>query len=360
MKQHPIPHNILDIEFKLFGKLTLKQAGFVAVGVVTGGIFLLLRSNGAIPDILAWPAFLIFSGLGLFVGLIPINDQTADTIIANYFKAITHPTRRVWKNSQFKEKLDEIQESKELAATKGTMQRDLQRQKAPSGDYIIGSAMANNPMELTSNDSKILDQEEAEKLAHFQELSQQASTSQSKQNVQIRPNTTTQNTTQPQEMQADQMLQPQTIPQTQSTVPQRTKDLLLKNRQAIQQSVQTKPQPTMPTQKTQTSNIVVYSSININNLPKVKLNFQPQANIPYIKFLDPTNHPISDSIVLIKNETGATVQAHKTNPDGLIIPTRPLAKGNYIVEIQSNTYNFPVIQYVADGVALNAIQVNAR
>jgi hypothetical protein len=57
MRQHPIPHNILDIEFKLFGKFSAKQFGYIAIGAVTGGIFLLLRSNGAIPDIIAWPAF---------------------------------------------------------------------------------------------------------------------------------------------------------------------------------------------------------------------------------------------------------------------------------------------------------------
>jgi hypothetical protein len=46
----------------------------------------------------------VSSGLGAFLGLVPINDQDADVFIKNYITAITNPTQRVWLNKELKEK----------------------------------------------------------------------------------------------------------------------------------------------------------------------------------------------------------------------------------------------------------------
>jgi hypothetical protein len=103
MKQHPIPQNVLDVEFKLFTKLTLKEFAYLAAGILAGSIFLLLNNQAGLPGIIAWPAFLLLSGLGLFFALVPINDQGADEFVKNYFQAIQKPTQRVWLNEQMKE-----------------------------------------------------------------------------------------------------------------------------------------------------------------------------------------------------------------------------------------------------------------
>lgn len=102
MRQHPIPQNVLDIEFKLFTKFTLKEFAYLAVGVSIGGIFLYLSTKGDIPGIIGVPAFALFSGAGAFLALVPINDQNADTYIVNYFTAINRPTQRVWLNKTMK------------------------------------------------------------------------------------------------------------------------------------------------------------------------------------------------------------------------------------------------------------------
>lgn len=103
MKQHPIPQNVLDVEFKLFTKFTLKEFGYLAAGILTGSLFLLLNRQANLPGIIAWPAFLLLSGLGAFFALVPINDQGADEFVKNYFTAINKPTQRVWLNDQMKE-----------------------------------------------------------------------------------------------------------------------------------------------------------------------------------------------------------------------------------------------------------------
>jgi hypothetical protein len=104
MRQHAIPQNILDVEFKLFTKFTLKEFAYLAIGLGIGGIMIYLVVSGIIPPILGIPIFVVSSGLGAFLGLVPINDQDADVFIKNYITAITNPTQRVWLNKELKEK----------------------------------------------------------------------------------------------------------------------------------------------------------------------------------------------------------------------------------------------------------------
>jgi hypothetical protein len=103
MKQHPIPQNVLDVEFKLFTRFTLKEFAYLLAGVLSGSLFLLLNRQVGLPGIIAWPAFIILSAIGAFFALVPINDQNADEFVKNYFKAINKPTQRVWLNDQMKE-----------------------------------------------------------------------------------------------------------------------------------------------------------------------------------------------------------------------------------------------------------------
>jgi hypothetical protein len=103
MRQHPIPQNVLDVEFKLFTKFTLKEFAYLAAGLLGGGLFLLLNHQVGLPGIIAWPAFIALSGIGAFFALVPINDQNADEFVKNYFTAINKPTQRVWLNDQMKE-----------------------------------------------------------------------------------------------------------------------------------------------------------------------------------------------------------------------------------------------------------------
>ena len=102
MRQHPIPQNILDVEFKLFTKFTLKEFGYLALGIGIGGVFLYLTASGNFPGVIGVPVFIICSIAGIVLGLVPINDQDADVFIKNYITAITNPTQRVWMDKDMK------------------------------------------------------------------------------------------------------------------------------------------------------------------------------------------------------------------------------------------------------------------
>lgn len=96
MKQHAIPQNVLDVEFKLFTRFTLKEFAYLALGVGLGGLVLYLTVGKQIPGVIGIPVFILSSIAGIFLALVPINDQPADKFIQNYIRAITSPTQRAW------------------------------------------------------------------------------------------------------------------------------------------------------------------------------------------------------------------------------------------------------------------------
>jgi hypothetical protein len=103
MRQHPIPQNILDVEFKLFSKFTLKEFAYLAIGLGFGGLMIYLVIAKTIPGLIGIPICILTSGAGIFLGLVPINDQDADVFIKNYIGAITAPTQRVWLNNEMQQ-----------------------------------------------------------------------------------------------------------------------------------------------------------------------------------------------------------------------------------------------------------------
>ena len=156
MRQHAIPQNILDVEFKLFTKFTLKEFAYLAIGLGIGGIMIYLVVSNIIPALLGIPIFIVSSGLGAFLGLVPINDQDADVFIKNYITAITNPTQRVWLNKELKEKgakpeLKPDEEGKLIP-------KDVKIKKKK----IIGESLpiAGNPIEPEENDPRDMLNEE--------------------------------------------------------------------------------------------------------------------------------------------------------------------------------------------------------
>lgn len=141
MRQHAIPQNILDVEFKIFTKFTLKEFAYLAIGIGVGGIFLYMYAKNQMPSFLAIPIFIVSSGIGIFFALVPINDQPADQYIKNFIKAIQKPTRRVWLDPTMKKNRTEadVQIAKDTASK--NMEDAVKRPK------IIGSSKINTKKE---------------------------------------------------------------------------------------------------------------------------------------------------------------------------------------------------------------------
>jgi hypothetical protein len=141
MRQHPIPQNVLDVEFKLFTRFTLKEFAYLAAGIVSGAIFLVLNKQVGLPGIIAWPAFLTLSGVGAFFALVPINDQSADEFVKNFFSAINKPTQRVWLNEQMHEQrtkpIVQPNEEKKGKIVGGKIDESKKTFKEQPGDDIL-------------------------------------------------------------------------------------------------------------------------------------------------------------------------------------------------------------------------------
>ncbi len=93
MKRHALPQNIMDVEFKLFGALTLSQFVNLAVNVIVAVVVFTLP----LPAVIKWPIILFFVGLGLALALITVNGQPFSTWLGNFALALTTSQRRVWK-----------------------------------------------------------------------------------------------------------------------------------------------------------------------------------------------------------------------------------------------------------------------
>lgn len=88
MEQHPVPQNIIDVEFKLFGSFTLKQFGKILIGGLAALFFFTLN----VPDIIKWPLVGISVILGLGLAMMP----NLGTWLNGFLKAIFFSPRYVW------------------------------------------------------------------------------------------------------------------------------------------------------------------------------------------------------------------------------------------------------------------------
>lgn len=95
MERHAVPQNIMEVEFKLFGALTIKQFAYLAAGFVAA---LLIYFTG-LPFVLRLPLVIFCAILGLVLALLKINGQPASVFISNFILAMFTSQQRVWQKS---------------------------------------------------------------------------------------------------------------------------------------------------------------------------------------------------------------------------------------------------------------------
>ncbi|MCK9368780.1 PrgI family protein [Candidatus Dojkabacteria bacterium] len=296
MRQHAIPQNILDIEFKLFTKFTIREFVYLAVGIGFGGIFIYLFSSGDLPAVVAFPIFALSAGLGIFLGLVKINDQPADIFIRNFFYAITHPTQRVWKNEIIDEKIDKVVKP-DFNLTEGKNDRGA---VTPTGGKTIGISK-----DLPSNQfiekSKIdeIDKEEKEKLDSISQLA----------GVPVQPT-----------------LKRETIIPTASPI--------------------------------SNSNRITISKINSSSMTAKISNKNPGGNLNF-KVCDNEGNGIAQAVIVIKDSQDKILSAFRSNSLGEITSEKMFSPGMYNLEIQAGGNTFPPISVLIEDVTLPPIKLMA-
>jgi len=91
--QHAVPQNIMDVEFKLIGDLTMRQ--FFYLMIFSGIAYAAFSFN--IPIILRWPTIIGSVLLGLGFAFVPVEDRGLDEWIINFFRAVYSENQKIWK-----------------------------------------------------------------------------------------------------------------------------------------------------------------------------------------------------------------------------------------------------------------------
>ncbi len=92
-KQHAVPQNIMQVEFKVIGELTMRQFAYL----VLGAVFAFATYASGLPKFIAIPLALCVAGLALAVAFLPIQDRSMDVWVVNFFLAVYTPTQRIWR-----------------------------------------------------------------------------------------------------------------------------------------------------------------------------------------------------------------------------------------------------------------------
>lgn len=93
-RQHAVPQNIMEVEFKIIGEMTLRQFIYLAIfGAMAYGCAMI------IGNFLKWPFVLFFSLVGIAFAFVPISDRGLDEWLASFLRAIYNPTQKVWRKT---------------------------------------------------------------------------------------------------------------------------------------------------------------------------------------------------------------------------------------------------------------------
>lgn len=359
MKQHPIPQNILDVEFKLFTKFTVREFIYMAAGIGFGGIFLYFATRGDLTYYIAIPVFLLSSAIGLFLGLVPLNEQKADVFLTNYIGAITRPTRRVWKNDQFDKKVEGIAQERGIVLTSGTMSRKEEDQKSTA--KIIGGVsnpqMGTNQFIQATQTVLELEKEEEQRLAEIEHLASQQVTvtsptanNQPSESLMPIEDSPLNNDVQPTPYTQEPANQPMTgLPGQQpnlTTQPEITQEM-----NPVVAPVTEAPNP---------DNISPGLSVSVASRPRVTITkdnisqfalqipgFEPQPNSIYLRIEDGAQ-PLHRAMVMVRDNSENVLQVYHTNSEGNLLQTKQMQPGEYLVDIEHGQYNFPRLHYIIE------------
>jgi hypothetical protein len=328
MRQHAIPQNILDIEFKLFTKFTVREFVYMAIGVGFGGIFLYYFTLGQVPGIIAFPVFIASSTLGLVLGLVNINDQKADVFFRNYIWAITHPTQRVWKNELIDERIEQIKP--EFNVTQGSTDR-TQNQENVGTEIIGGNADAVPAQYIDQSKLDEFDKEERARLAEIDEMARNTAG--------VMPQATQSTPVAPQPVAQTNMQSP--LPQTQTT-----------------------PDPSaQPTPVSNPTPAVQSIRIDMNNIAQYSTEISkpgPYAGNLNFKVVDKQGQPVNQAILVIKDQEDRVVSALQSDANGEVLSNKPFPPSMYNIQIQSNGQIFPKLQLLLDGTEIKPIKITAN
>ncbi|MBN1331286.1 PrgI family protein [Candidatus Dojkabacteria bacterium] len=148
MDKHAIPQNIMDVEFKLFGSLTIRQFFSLAGGILIAVVIYFI----GLPWIVGWPLMAVALIIGFSLTFITINGQPFSRWFSNYISAMFSSQRYVWKKSP---KTPKVLRSTQVKKTKQNEGRSKKTQKE-FGALPIIEAVNQQSTQIDADETKEL------------------------------------------------------------------------------------------------------------------------------------------------------------------------------------------------------------
>lgn len=94
-RKHAVPQNVMDVEFKVVGDITLRQLGFLLAG---GALFYLFFNLG-LPNFWAWTLAIASAGGALLIAFVPIEERPLEKWLLLFLRAMRYETQLIWRKS---------------------------------------------------------------------------------------------------------------------------------------------------------------------------------------------------------------------------------------------------------------------
>lgn len=400
MEKHAVPQNIMDVEFKLFGSMTIRQFGYTAVSFIVA----LLLYFSPLPKLAALPIIVIIVIVGLALAFLRVNDQPFSLWLGNFVKNLFGSQRRVYHKTQKRSAVLAKVPTK-ATTSKATVDDDpLVRRKLQTREYLaqrelvsdvaIGPSASSeledplDPVRASSLDSyfskavganleKYNLKPAGESLATTERVSVNTSTIAASQgqistqtNSTVRPLTKASQLlkTEP-SLRAPGNAQPVLTAQVvrENTTVQPTPDQSMPAQQLQRQPVSeelVQAQPAQPlAEQPAPAAAPVQTAVQMAKaVPEATATPAQQEGPSSLRILrqlkpnqiagficDMQNAPIDKAQVMVKNERGEPLRAVYSDPNGKFIVPTVLENGNYSIEIKAGKYKFPEYQVELKG-----------
>lgn len=381
MDQHPIPQNVTGFQFKLIGAMTVKQFGYVALGVIAAVIVYYLPVKGLFGVLLKTILLPLFGASGAIIAFLPIDGRPIDVMAGNFLKALFSPNQYVYHKTGVQFSFSKIASPKPVAkhavksgnATSVSKEAKQATSKGAELQKILSKSSAgkaNNPQDIreaaflkafaqnaatASSPTPVLTASPlkqhtapalpplptpAPKKAPQPEVLSEKETALKKQLEFAKQEEASQHT--PQEL---TLLHQKTVALEQQVAQIHSQKQALENEIKSLKSqllIQQAPTPTItatkPTEKP-TSPPKVVQAAHVRSVPremnkKMGLLVSDEPNVVSGVVKDPRGNVLPNILVEIKDKSDNPVRAFKTNTLGNFASATPLPPGTYTITLE--------------------------
>lgn len=153
MDQHPIPQNVTGFQFKLIGAMTVKQFGYVAVGVIGAFIVYSLPIKGVLGLFLKATLIPLFGASGAIIAFLPIDGRPVDVMAGNFLKALLSPNQYIYRKNANKFSFSSIASQKKNVPSHDKKGTSLTPQQQMTNDrgLALQKILITNAAKSTNN-----------------------------------------------------------------------------------------------------------------------------------------------------------------------------------------------------------------